>query len=291
LRTECKSHKNLSLFHDDFFIIDSHLFFLADFEPNGSLEQRIVERQQQQQGFSEFFILKIQVQICDALNYLHAKHFIHGNLKPENVLLTLSDEVKLTDFGFYHVACRQSEDSIKCPEFKLDNPNHHHHHHRHQQASTTTALNAMYGLTYKSDINMFGLVLFKMVTLTEYESPLEHLKSQYEYSERLQMCITNMLHEEPDNRLDLTSLMANLKTMLGETYYFLLTKIPKLLRLEGKVGNLMSVDELSFDEKKHGDENNLNYFFMSSFGKVRMQNKNGVKLKEVSARYVYFFKP
>ena len=132
LRTECKSHKNLSLFHDDFFIIDSNLFFLADFEPNGSLEQRIVERQQL--CFSEFFILKIQVQICDALNYLHAKHFIHGNLKPENVLLTLSDEVKLTDFGFYHVACRQSEDSIKCPEFKFDNPNHHHH--RHQQAAS-----------------------------------------------------------------------------------------------------------------------------------------------------------
>jgi hypothetical protein len=100
-----------------------------------------------------------------------------------------------------------------------------------------------------------------------------------------------MLHEEPDNRLDLTSLMANLKTMLGETYYFLLTKIPKLMRLEGKVGHLMSVDELSFDEKKHGDENNLNYFFLSSFGKVRMQNKNGVKLKEVSARFVYFLKP
>ena len=49
-----------------------------------------------------------------------------------------------------------------------------------------------------------------------------------------------------------------------------------------------TIDELSFDEKKHGDENNLNYFFLSSFGKVRMQNKNGVKLKEVSARYVYF---
>ena len=129
LRSECKSHKNLSLFHDDFFIIDSHLFLLSNFEPNGSLEQRIVERQQQQQSFSEFFILKIQVQICNALNYLHSKHFIHGNLKPENILLSSSsDEVKLTDFGFYHVACRQSDESIKCPEFKLDN----------QATSTTT---------------------------------------------------------------------------------------------------------------------------------------------------------
>ena len=39
---------------------------------------------------------------CDhpqALDYLHAHKVVHGDLKPENVLMVASGEVKLSDFG------------------------------------------------------------------------------------------------------------------------------------------------------------------------------------------------
>ena len=272
LRHESKHHKNLSLFHDDFFIIDSHLFLITNFEVNGSLEERIIEKRQNGQSFEEFFILKIQAQICDALKYLHSKYLIHGNLKTENVLFTESDMVKLTDFGFYHVACRQSEEETKCPEFKFENEVMH---------NRSNATNGMHGLTYKSDIYMLGLVLFKMVTLSDYDSHLEHLKSQYEYSDKLKYCITNMLHKEAESRLDLSQLVSSFKTMLGDTYYFLLTKSPKLIHIEGVVRNLINMDEFDLDEKS---DDNLNCFLITSFAKVKMSNKNSVKLKEVSAR-------
>ena len=34
-----------------------------------------------------------------ALDYLHAHKVVHGDLKPENVLMVASGEVKLSDFG------------------------------------------------------------------------------------------------------------------------------------------------------------------------------------------------
>lgn len=46
------------------------------------------------------FIKRIIFQTLNGLGYLHARHIIHHDLKPQNVLLTSSLIVKLVDFGF-----------------------------------------------------------------------------------------------------------------------------------------------------------------------------------------------
>ena len=50
-------------------------------------------------------IIDISLQIIEALCFLHLrnKKCIHGNLKPTNVLLSLKNEVKLADVGFFNV--------------------------------------------------------------------------------------------------------------------------------------------------------------------------------------------
>ncbi len=43
--------------------------------------------------------LEIAVDMLTAMEYAHSKGVIHGNLKPENVII--ADDIKLTDFGFW----------------------------------------------------------------------------------------------------------------------------------------------------------------------------------------------
>lgn len=48
---------------------------------------------------SEDLVWKIFCQIIDALNYLHNSGLIHRDLKPMNIFLDGSKNVKLGDFG------------------------------------------------------------------------------------------------------------------------------------------------------------------------------------------------
>jgi serine/threonine-protein kinase len=43
--------------------------------------------------------VRIALQICDALEYLHRHRVIHRDLKPENIIVDAGDHIKLIDFG------------------------------------------------------------------------------------------------------------------------------------------------------------------------------------------------
>ncbi len=43
--------------------------------------------------------ISMVLQICDALDYLHAQGVVHRDLKPENIMVQAGDRIKLIDFG------------------------------------------------------------------------------------------------------------------------------------------------------------------------------------------------
>jgi serine/threonine protein kinase len=59
-------------------------------------------------------VVSILIQLCGALHEAHQRGFVHGNIKPRNVILCerggLCDVAKLTDFGFALVEASPAED-------------------------------------------------------------------------------------------------------------------------------------------------------------------------------------
>jgi eukaryotic-like serine/threonine-protein kinase len=43
--------------------------------------------------------VKIAIEICDALYYIHSRGVVHRDLKPENIVVESEDRIKLIDFG------------------------------------------------------------------------------------------------------------------------------------------------------------------------------------------------
>ena len=63
--------------------------------PGGELESAIPDN-----GFSENTARFYAVGILEALTYMHRKHIIHRDVKPENVLLNFKGYPVLIDLGF-----------------------------------------------------------------------------------------------------------------------------------------------------------------------------------------------
>jgi serine/threonine protein kinase len=59
-------------------------------------------------------VIAIVIQLCGALHEAHQRGFVHGNLKPTNIILCeragLGDVAKLTDFGFAPVDATPARD-------------------------------------------------------------------------------------------------------------------------------------------------------------------------------------
>jgi serine/threonine protein kinase len=72
---------------------------VTEYAPRGSLRDRINRQSSRSVPVQES--LTILSQIGQALQYVHQRNIIHGNLKPENILFTASGDVLLTDFTIH----------------------------------------------------------------------------------------------------------------------------------------------------------------------------------------------
>ena len=78
---------------------DASLFIFMDFCPGGDLQSALKSFG----GLSTGLIRRYTRQICTGLAYLHAASVLHRDIKAANVLLTLTGEAKLSDFGLARI--------------------------------------------------------------------------------------------------------------------------------------------------------------------------------------------
>ena len=87
-------HKHIAKL-EAFYETPSYFYIVMEFVSGGELFDHLVEHG----AYSEREAASLLQDVCGALALLHAQGLCHADIKPENMLLTEDDHVKLVDFG------------------------------------------------------------------------------------------------------------------------------------------------------------------------------------------------
>ncbi len=150
-RTEAKSaanlsHKNIVTVYD--FGIDQDRLFMVMEYVHGTTLKTIIK---QQSPMSILQALPYLIQSASSIGYAHRAGIIHCDLKPQNILVTESGRVKITDFGIARALSTISPDERH--QVVWGSP---------QYFSPEQA--AGYPPTMASDVYALGVILFELLT-------------------------------------------------------------------------------------------------------------------------------
>ncbi|CAF4015310.1 unnamed protein product [Rotaria sordida] len=140
------NHENIIKMYDHF-IECGKIFMILEFASQGDLltyVQRVGAIPEQKRTLWSY-------QLCNAVKYLHELELVHRDLKLENLLLDINDNMKLCDFGF-------SKDVLKCKEYLSKT---------YCGSRAYVSPEILLGLPYdakKADIWAIGVILYIFVT-------------------------------------------------------------------------------------------------------------------------------
>ncbi|KAL0698623.1 hypothetical protein Bca4012_054745 [Brassica carinata] len=134
-----------------------HLCIVTEFMPGGSVYDYL----HKQKGFFKLpALLKVAIDICKGMNYLHQNNIIHRDLKAANLLMDEHEVVKVADFGVARVKAQTGVMTAETGTYRWMAPEVIEHK----------------PYDHKADVFSYGIVLWELLTGKipyEYMTPLQ----------------------------------------------------------------------------------------------------------------------
>jgi len=136
-------------------ILDANLestvpYFIMEYAPKGNLRQYIGVKGEEDIRR----VFRVFLQICYALSYAHNQGIIHQNLKPENILFTEQNNIKVSDFGMNRII--RARPGSQTPQVFIGAQSIAY--------QPPEILSGSEDIIKQSDIYSLGIILYEMIT-------------------------------------------------------------------------------------------------------------------------------
>ncbi len=175
----------------------------------------------------ENFAVRVALQVCDILTYIHDFQEVHRDLKPDNLFITLQEgniladfDVKMLDFGLLKQLSHQEDEDTQSGMIVGTV-----HYLSPEQARGTS-------LDPRSDLYSLGVIIYRIISLklpyvakdvvgyifkTVFEEPTPIEQQTEECSKQIQALLKDLLAKEPNKRPpSAAALQKRLKGMLAK---------------------------------------------------------------------------
>ncbi|HAV34518.1 MAG TPA: hypothetical protein DC058_11020 [Planctomycetaceae bacterium] len=158
------------------------LFLVLEFVSGEDLYQRI----QRTGPVQPAEVLRIAVQICQALQYMHSHGWVHRDLKPANILIDTKGRIRVTDFGIVRPTAMaiQLTETGKTPGTK--------------PYMAPELCNGSGSADERSDLWSLGATLYQLIT--GQVPPLSKHFDLWDIPELFQLPLSRLLAANPDER-------------------------------------------------------------------------------------------
>ena len=94
------------------FMIQNKMYIIMDFMNNGDLSGYVKAYMEMNQPIPENQILELFYQCISALCYIHKCNIIHRDIKPQNLFMTETKDIKIGDFGISTIKSNKQANSV-----------------------------------------------------------------------------------------------------------------------------------------------------------------------------------
>lgn len=243
-----------------------HIYIAMPYYRRGSLHQ-IVETE----GLTCRQLIRYSIQFLSGLNNIHSKGLLHFDIKPDNILISDTNEALLSDFGF---AKNMDDDGFASPDatYRLHLPP--------ESAETRDFNNS-------ADIYQVGLTLYRLLV------GLESLKQQRDsYANGAELARSQRMETYPDLAQVPRHVPKKLKTIIKKCLRY--DPDARYQSVMDLLNDLSSIEDLGLDWSFSSDGNVQRWESISSDGTsllVEVVDNGSCTAQKKTASGVYRRKP